>query len=95
MATETLSQRPRKPHVPSLTIVGKKGKRISMWLPEDLRATLKTDAAETGVPYSEIIRQVTESFLQIEEEKRRSIISRVHEGRNFTDEGGLILQAAA
>ena len=87
MATESLpKERTKKPHAPSLTIEGKKSKRISMFMPDDLMKDLKKDAEATGVAYSEIIRQVVEGFMKLDTRERRAIAKNVYEGRGFTDE---------
>lgn len=64
----------------------KGNKRISMWINEDLLEKLKEDTAKTGVPYSEVVRQLAVQFMEQPTSKRRAAIRNIHDGRDIFDE---------
>lgn len=89
MASSIQQLKNRRPYAQPLTLHGKgKGsKRISMWINEDLLEQLKKDSQVTGIPYSEVVRQLAVKFMEQPASKRRAAIRNIYDGRDIFDQG--------
>lgn len=88
MATQAPEKKNRRRYAQPLTLKDrdKGNKRISMWMNEELHEKLNKDAEITGVPYSEVMRQLAVKFMEQPVSKRRAAIRNIHKGRDIFDE---------